>query len=55
MTLRGEWHYSSNFLNGVYMGSKNRMILGVEIESLPLPYALFKRIQKAYDGLEMIR
>ena len=55
LTLRGEWHYSSNFLNGVYMGSKNRTILGVEIESLPLPYALFKRIQKAYDGLEMIR
>lgn len=55
LTLRGEWHYSSNFLNGVYMGSKNRTTLGVEIESLPLPDALFQRIQKAYDGLEMIR
>jgi len=37
------------------MGSKNRTTLGVEIESLPLPDALFQRIQKAYDGLEMIR
>ena len=55
LTLRGEWHYSSNFLNGVYMGSKNITTLGVEIESLPLPDALFQRIQKAYDGLEMIR
>lgn len=55
LTLRGEWHYSSNFLNGVYMGSKNRTVCGVEIESLPLPDALFQRIQKAYDGLEMIR
>ena len=55
LTIRGEWHYSSNFLNGVYMGSKNRTTLGVEIESLPLPDALFQRIQKAYDGLEMIR
>ncbi|WP_394265990.1 lactate dehydrogenase [Anaerotignum sp.] len=55
LTLRGEWHYSSNFLNGVYMGSKNRTVHGVEVESLPLPEALFQRIQKAYDGLEMIR
>ena len=55
LTLRGEWHYSSNFLNGVYMGSKNRTTLGVEFESLPLPDTLFQRIQKAYDGLEMIR
>ena len=32
LTLRGEWHYSSNFLNGVYMGSKNRTTLdGLEM------------------------
>lgn len=55
LTLRGAWHYSSNFLNGVYMGSKNRSVNGVEIESLPLPEALFERIQKAYDGLEAIK
>lgn len=55
LTLRGEWHYSSNFLAGVYMGCKNRTGLTAEMEHLPLPEELFQRIQKAYDGLEAIR
>lgn len=55
LTLRGEWHYSSNFLGGVYMGSKNRTTpYGLEVESLPLPEALFHRLEKAYTGLEEI-
>ena len=56
LTLRGEWHYSSNFLGGVYMGCKNRSTeYGLELEALPLPGALFSRIEKAFRGLEAIR
>ncbi len=56
LTLRGEWHYSSNFLGGVFMGSKNRTgALGLEIESLPLPQSLYARLEKASRGLEQIR
>ena len=55
LTLRGEWHYSSNFLGGVYMGCKNRTTeYGLEMEALPLPDALFSRIVKAYQSLEAI-
>lgn len=55
LTLRGEWHYSSNFLGGVFMGSKNRTTAyGLEVESLPLPKELFARLEKAYFGLEGI-
>ena len=55
LTLRGEWHYSSNFLGGVYMGCKNRTTeYGLEMEALPLPRALFSRIEKAYQSLEAI-
>lgn len=55
LTMEGKWHYSSNFLGGVYMGSKNRYTLGgLEIESLPLPDKLYQRLSKAYYGLEAI-
>ncbi|MFV0315263.1 MAG: lactate/malate family dehydrogenase, partial [Anaerotignum sp.] len=55
LTLRGEWHYSSNYLGGVYMGCKNRTTpWGLEIESLPLPKELFSRLEKAFLGLEEI-
>ena len=55
LTIRGEWHYSSNFLGGVYMGCKNRTTeYGLEIEALPLPEALFQRIQRAYQNREAI-
>ncbi len=55
LTLRGEWHYSSTCLGGVFLGARNRMgPEGVERESLPLPEALFRRIEHAYRGLEMI-
>lgn len=55
LTLRGAWHYSSNFIHGVYIGSKNRTQTAVEIEQLPLPPALFVRIQNAFDGLEALQ
>lgn len=52
LTLRGQWHYSSNFLGGVYMGSRNRSTpLGLEIEHLPLPRKLYDRLERAYKGL----
>ncbi|MFI3174595.1 MAG: lactate dehydrogenase [Bacillota bacterium] len=55
LTMRGEWHYSSNFLAGVYMGCKNRTTAhGLEIEFLPLVEKLYKRIETAYVNLEKL-
>lgn len=55
LTLRGEWHCGSVFLGGVYMGVKNRYTpLGQEIETLPLPDALFARIETAAVNLAAI-
>jgi hypothetical protein len=56
LTMRGEWHYSSNSIGGIYLGAKNRMTeTGVEIERIPLPEKLFKRIEHAYRNLEQIK
>lgn len=45
-TLRGQWHYSSTFLGGIFFGCKNRRICcGIETEALPLDTALFGRIE----------
>ena len=53
LMIRGQWHYSSNFLGGVWMGSRNRTCeAGLMIEHLPLPDPLYRRIQKAYDNLK---
>lgn len=55
LTIQGKWHYSSNFLGGIYMGCKNRTTkLGLEIESLPLSEQLYCRIEKAFQNLENI-
>lgn len=55
LTMEGKWHYSSNFLGGIYMGSRNRYTPeGLEIESLPLPQALYERLEKAFKGLEEV-
>jgi malate/lactate dehydrogenase len=55
LTMRGEWHYSSTWLGGVFLGARNRMMqTGVELESVPLPEALFRRIEHAYQELENI-
>lgn len=55
LTMRGEWHYSSTYLGGVFLGAKNRMTeSGVELELLPLPEQLYRRIEKAYRELEKI-
>ena len=49
LTLRGEWHYGSVFLDGVYLGCKNRLTpAGIETELLPqIPDALFAHIGEA--------
>ncbi|MGE5678255.1 MAG: lactate/malate family dehydrogenase, partial [Pseudomonadota bacterium] len=40
-TIRGQWHYSANFLGGVYFGARNRLLpSGIELERQPLPERL---------------
>lgn len=54
-TIKGEWHYSSSFIGGVYMGCKNRLQpYGVEIENMDLPEKLFDKINATYKMLETI-
>ena len=56
LTLRGEWHCGSVFLDGVYMGVKNRYTpAGVETEPLPhIPDQLFGHIREAAEHLKAI-
>ncbi len=52
LTLRGQWHYSSNYLGGIYMGCKNRSTAcGVELEHLPLPQQLLERLEAVVEEL----
>lgn len=56
LTLRGEWHYSSNYLGGIYMGAKNRSTpRGVELEHLPLPSQLLQRLEAVVEELSALR
>ena len=56
LTIRGEWHYSSNYLGGIFMGAKNRSTAyGVELEHLPLPDALLQRLQDVVDELNALK
>ncbi|MEM5779858.1 MAG: lactate dehydrogenase, partial [Lawsonibacter sp.] len=54
--LRGEWHCGSVFLDGIYMGVKNRFTpAGIETELLPhLPDPLFGHIREAARHLKEI-
>jgi len=55
LTLEGKFHYSSNFLGGVFMGAKNRNLpSGLEIEKIQMPDELFARIRHTYDELSKI-
>lgn len=55
-TLEGKWHYSSNFIGGVYMGAKNRNTpSGLEIEKIKMPEPLFERLKETYEYLKTIR
>lgn len=52
LTLRGEWHCGSVPLGGVWFGVRNRFTPhGLETESLPLPDALFSRLQETERAL----
>lgn len=51
-TISGQWHYSSTFLGGVYMGAKNRLThSGTELERLVLPSSLYEKIKLTYKRL----
>ena len=53
--LRGEWHYSSLFLDGVFLGVRNRLAAnGPEIERLAMPDALLRRIRETASLLKTI-
>ena len=56
LTLRGEWHCGSVFLDGIYMGVKNRYTpAGVETELLDgIPDQLFGHIQEAAEHLKAV-
>jgi len=54
-TISQKWHYSANFIGGVYMGTNNRNLdSGLEIEKLNLPDELFEKIEKTYQMLKEI-
>lgn len=55
LCLRGEWNCSSVFLDGIFMGVRNRMAAnGPEIERLPLPSDLLERLRETAENLRRI-
>ena len=56
LTLRGEWHCGSVFMDGIFMGVKNRYTpYGVETELLPhIPDALYGHIVDAAEHLKEV-
>ena len=57
--LRGQWHYSSNYIgsgpDGAFLGALNRVAgRKTEIEDAPLAPELFDRIKLAYENLKKI-
>lgn len=54
-TIKGNWHYSSNFMGGTFMGSRNRMLpSGVELETYDLDKKLYAKLQNTYEYLSSI-
>lgn len=52
-TLEGKWHYSSNYIGGVFIGAMNRNLeSGLEIEKINMPEELFNRIKNTYEKLK---
>ena len=55
LCLGGEWHCSSVFLDGVFMGVRNRTAPnGPEVERLPLPGQLAERLRETMEQLRDI-
>ncbi|MEG2017734.1 MAG: lactate dehydrogenase [Clostridium sp.] len=51
-TIAGNYHYSSNFLGGTFMGCKNRYIHScTENELVPIPDLLMKKLKETYTLL----
>ncbi|NMB08239.1 MAG: lactate dehydrogenase [Tissierellia bacterium] len=54
-TIKGDWFYGSTYMGEAYIGSKCRLKNNqIEIEQLPLPKALFKKINNTYERLVSI-
>jgi len=54
-TILGEWHYSSIYLDGAYLGIRNKTSEnGSEIEFLPLPTELIRKIMKTHKMLKCL-
>ncbi|MEG1254302.1 lactate dehydrogenase [Clostridium sp.] len=52
-TIKGNFHYSSNFIGGTYMGCKNRFYNGcTENEVLNLPDKLLNKLNQTYTLLD---
>ncbi len=52
-TLKGEWHYSSNFIGGVFFGSRNRETnFGIEFEAYNFPGSLDFKLESTYAMLK---
>jgi hypothetical protein len=55
LLMRGQWHYGSVCLGGVWMGCRNRFAAaGLETEALHLPDALFARLVQTETALRSI-
>ena len=51
--IKNQWHYSSTFIGGTYMGARNRTINGeIELETLELSDNLFNKLQSTYKYLK---
>ena len=50
--LKGQWHYSSTFLDGVFLGALNRrQNCGIELEAAPMPQQLKQRLKETVNLL----
>ena len=53
--LRGQWHCSSTYLDGIFFGALNRLSPnGPEMERQPLPQALLDRLRETAERLKAI-
>ena len=51
-TIKGQWHYSSTYMGGVFMGTRNRLIMsGTELEQFKLPSSLLNKLKHTYGEL----
>lgn len=54
-TIRGQWHYSCNFIDGTYIGCKNRFVNGyTELETYNMPERLMEKLQQTKSYLDSI-